>query len=161
MKRNAKQIAMALVPHVRAYLVTKVNAQVWREKMDTWAREELKKFEYKTAARYLEGRGGAGLPARITDPQHTYLMDEADYQLYREEWQYFVDSLNLGLEPDICPALMAEELERKAGNRLLEYGCQLINQPGFNLERLNIRLEWRQEAIDLMCGMACKTGKIK
>ena len=72
MKRNAKQIAMALVPHVRAYLVTKANAQFWREKMDTWARAELAKFEYKTAARWLEGRGGVGLPARITGAQ--YLM---------------------------------------------------------------------------------------
>lgn len=154
---EAKRIAHALVPMASAYLVTEANAQVWREQMDSWDRAELARYEYKTAAKWLQGNR----PTRIVEPKHTYLMDDSDYAEFSRERQIYVDSLNLGLAKGHCPALVAEELCRKAGRILLEEGCRLLGRPGFTVERIYNRLEWTNEALDLFCGMAVSTGKIK
>lgn len=157
MKKDAKKIAVELVPFVKAYLVTKTNAQMWREKMEDWDRKELSSIEYHVDQKWKDR--GRSLE-RITEPKDAWMMSESDFSDYQSERQVYIDSLNLGLETGYCPALVAEDLQRKAERLLLSNGCKLMNSD-LTIDMLVRNMEAYHKAIELMCGMAVSTGLIK
>lgn len=105
--KDVPKIVQRISHQVDAYLTAKAFAMTWREKMDEWDRAELQRFEYKTAARWVEN----GRPERITNPDYTYLMDEVDAKEYYAARQDFINTLKVpGLKDGYCPALVAENL---------------------------------------------------
>lgn len=121
--KQVPQIVKAIGHQVDAYLTAKAFAMAWREKMSEWDKAELQRFEYKTAAEWVD----KGRPERITDPDHTYLMDEEDFAEFLAARQDFVNSLNVpGLKDGYCPALVAENLLVKCEQLLVDSAAEFF-----------------------------------
>jgi hypothetical protein len=57
----------------------------------------------------------------ILDPDHSYLLEDADFQVYFEECNKAREAAHLKVDnPEFCPLLVAEHLQSDAENYLIE-----------------------------------------
>lgn len=156
-KVSAEKMAYDLVPFVQAYLTTKAAAEVLREKVDNWTREELARFEYHTAHEWIE----RGRPERITEPKDTHLMSDDDFRELMNEKHEWHKTIGFGdLEYGCCPALIAESACCDAAHLLINRACEILDN-GATLQDLLCNMKAYHKMIDLLCGMACSTGKVE
>jgi len=149
-------ICETLKPQVRAYLLAKANAQMWREQMDKWDREYLAEINCQIAEHWI-GKGERR--GRITDPDKTYLMSEQDAADYQAERQRYVDSLKIpGLQDGYCPALVAENLQRETEYLIIETAKQFFGEKVTvnNLLCTKGGLDNYHKYIDMLVGMTVK-----
>jgi hypothetical protein len=152
-KLTPADITPAVKHAVRAYLLARAHAELQREKMEAVDRELLAAREWHTAAEWLKGRGGDRLTPTITDPDRIYLMDDSEAVEYYALRQARVDAMGLDLPPDCCPALMAEELERKAARLVVETSAEMVGEDEKFIERLYCRLVHTNRWVDLIVGL--------
>lgn len=145
--QTAHRAAEKLRPMVDAYIVARAHAEAWRARMDDWTRAELAAHEYHRKPDLCERYG---VPERITEPGHDWMMDDDDYAMFSEERQAFVDSLNIeGLKHGHCPALVAESYQRYTADLLLKAAAD--GEPGISAAAR--RPEHRDRAVELLCGL--------
>lgn len=118
---------------VNAYLMRQAHAEMWAERVRAWELKELARFEYFGDPEMTARRG---ISERITDPARVYMLAEPWRSWWYEERQVFVDSLGLGLEPGICPALVAEGEKDKAARALVADAEGLPGLDGLTWERM-------------------------
>jgi hypothetical protein len=81
----------------------------------------------------------------ILEPDHTYLMEDSDFQVYLQETFQERDKAGLKIDnPDFCPLLVAESLLSTAENTLID-----SMEPVTHLEAYRIYGDNRKKFIDL------------
>lgn len=74
----------------------------------------LARHNFQLAERWTKGQSKEQ-PRRILDPDHTYLMSDADFAVYMAEVRQEQEKAGLKTDnPEHCPLLVAEGLERAA-----------------------------------------------
>ena len=151
-----EDVPQALIDKVVDYLALRAMAEVTRQEVDKVQRAVLAEF----AIMGIREHNGS---ERITDPNRTYLCNnEADL-----DWYYRVVDARLrlaGLKPDdmdrdYCPALVAEDRQRKAEWAIIDEAAQMLGvlegKGEFNSALLCAKdgLQKRQEFIDLTVGL--------
>jgi len=86
----------------------------------------------------------------ITNPKHSYLMDDTDFRWYDFECKKAAKAAGLKVsKPDNCPLLEAEEVERIAKNYLIEVMQPIIKMTKDDLLCNKNGLENYAKVIDL------------
>lgn len=111
-------------------LLAMCHAQLMREKMDEIERKMLTRIAYFPEPKWQSMRHPEGMKDRITDPKKTYLMNDSDSEIFHAERQQIVDSMGYNLPKGHCPALVAEDVLRKAEHLLIESA-----EPVFGISR--------------------------
>jgi hypothetical protein len=150
-KETARKASIALRPFVDAVLVATVYAKAERERVDTIARGLLAERVYMVKAEFQDRRGAE----RITEPRYDYLMEDAEMAEYCAKLQAihlangYADAAN-----GKCPALVAENEQRKAERALLDAAGEFV--PGISHETIMNSADCLgnyKKAIDLLTGL--------
>lgn len=157
-----KRSVKTLEGYVNAYLVAHTHAELWRQRMTDWERQELARFEYLADKKWVD-RGRA---ERITDPKYTFMLAQPEaWNMFFEERQYYVDSLKVpGLKHGNCPACMAEGWQRTTETLLIQQAAML---PGLQLtdvtpeKLLRHGLQTYRKMIDLLVGLVVNSPGYK
>jgi hypothetical protein len=145
---------------VNAVLMTTALARAERERIDAIERDILSGAVYMADPDLLH-RHENPKEYRITEPKEVYLMKASDQKDYFEEWQVRIDKLGRKLPKGHCPALIAEDLQRKAEHVLIEAA-----EPVFGVTRDMLwcsanGLENHRKYIDMLCGMVVNLPDFK
>lgn len=135
-------LAEALAPAARAVIMATAHAQLERERMDALDRELI--AFWKPVNQYT------GKP--ITEPKDTWTMAETYWTDYHADRQAKIDAMGYKLARDFCPALVAEEDERKAKRLLLDVAAEFV--PELAADRVAFHLETYRKAVDLLMRIA-------
>lgn len=151
MSKNLKQIADAmsreLFSPVNAYLLAATLAKAERERMDKVDADILD---------FMDVRDDKG--ERITDPRRSYRMTDEYWAAYYAERDKRIREMGYKVPKDHCPALIAEELQRKAEHLILETAAK--HMPELDPNRLLCcGMEKYREAIRLLVGLAVNHPK--
>lgn len=163
MKTNLTRndVTQELIDLVTEYLARRVIAEVTRKEVGVVQRDVLQNLVVMSTARE-HPHGRSILAERITDPSLTYLCrdDEAMVKYYQEvDSRLRVANLkpsSMGL--DYCPALVAEDNQRKAEWAILEEAAKMLDTHT-GTGKLNTALlcfggmAKRQEFLDLTVGL--------
>lgn len=147
MNKNSITAASLLTPEivqaVNTYLLARTCAELKRRQVDAVQRAILAEHPLIDA---LHTPG-----ARITDPQHVYMADDA-------AWPQFYAECNrreraAGIKPsdmpdEYCPALCAEDLQVQAENLILD-----LTAPVMGVSREQLYGENRKRWLELVCGL--------
>lgn len=141
---DLKKWAKKNKPIAEAVLVAKAFADVERERVDAYIRPVFERYDFRYDM--------TGQPERrIENPKCIYLSE--DDKLVEK---YFAECDRVHRENGFdgpeghCPALIAEDLLRKAENILLDELAKLMDVDGFH------SLELRKRALDLALGACLK-----
>lgn len=111
------------------------HTQVTRELVEEYQKDILKRHQFK------HKRTGEV----ITEPKHAYCMSESDLTVYHSECKKAKDERGLTVDanPEACPLLYAEDLEREAKRNLLDVTKPLhgIDYKNFNPKQFNEMVE--------------------
>jgi hypothetical protein len=111
------------------------HTQVTRELVEEYQKDILKRHQFK------HRRTGEV----ITEPKHAYCMSESDLNVYHSECTKARDERGLGVDanPEACPLLYAEDLERQAKRNLLDVTKPLhkIDYKILNIRQFNDLVE--------------------
>jgi hypothetical protein len=141
-KERAKLVSEALTSEVNAVLITRAHAEVMREKIDKVHAEIIDD---------LDIRDDDGNP--IAEPRWYWRMADKYTAEYYAECDRRNREMGYDLEPGFCPALIAEDLQRKAEHNLIAAAAEFFG-PSFTVNNLlccRNGLEKLREAIDLLC----------
>lgn len=154
---NAAEVARKITPEMRraaqVVLLATAHAQMERATIDKLEREILAQGQY-----YAKERDRSqGRLERITDPKHVYLMDleSPEYRDYTARVQQGIRALGYTAQdvPDeYCPALMAEELQRKAERSLVDVCEPLVGLTFDAFFRGPKSIENLRKYLDLLLG---------
>jgi hypothetical protein len=142
-KKNADKVYKAIRGNVETLLIAKAFAMAERERVDAIERQVLAEQLY-----YADGE-------RVTDPKKSYRMDETTFAAYYAKVQAihvkngYADAAN-----GYCPALVAEDLQRKAEHALIEQVREFF--PNVTVNSLLCcanGLERYKKFIDLLIGL--------
>lgn len=111
-----------LTPELRSLIKSVVTTKVWVETV-----HPIVTGYQKAILKEIDATDNEGKP--ITDPRMSYRMDDAKAEIYFARCVEEADKKKLRHEPDCCPLLEAENLERKAKKALGEY--MIPRLPGF------------------------------
>jgi hypothetical protein len=151
---NPQEIAEKLELFVNAYFMAKVFYDAKREQVDEVKREILTTAHYHANPELFDkGR----CPERITEPSQ-------DWMLREDEWDDYFATIKLELgkrdirpddmDPELCPALVAETQKMAAERLLINTAWELCGfEPMRDEPGRSIFGEKRQKFIDLVCGM--------
>ena len=107
-----------------AWAILEAYAQTMRERVDAIEQAALDACPLYEDKRWAESRGK---DRRITEPRYVYLTDlnSPAYFEHMAECKYQQDKqgLRAGLDDNLCPALVAEDVARKSKRDLLLYIC--------------------------------------
>ena len=151
MATQAEQVSLACETAVNAVLLARVYAETKRAQVDAVKREVLAAGQYMVAPD--QRRDDA--PERIADPMFDWLMTTVDFAAYcitcdKIERERGIKPADMPVEH--CPALVAEDVQRKAQHVLLECAGEAMGQPKF-AELVTRSLDGYEKAIDLLCRM--------
>jgi hypothetical protein len=130
-------------------------AQCKREQVDAYIKPIFDLFDFYPS----EDMVAHGVPReRITDPERLYMTDleGADYKRFLKECDKEHRAHGFPGPKGHCPALVAEDLQRKAEHALLLAGGEL-----FGVDFTVTHGETRQKAIDLLLGATLKAWSEK
>lgn len=88
----------------------------------------------------------------ILDPKDSYLMSDVDFEFYHDKVKELNDAAGFKVKnPELCPLLVAESVERDATHEMLKAFEPLA---GIKYESLCGSLEWYKKATELYLGLA-------
>jgi len=138
--KDVERLSKTSRPFVDAWLIAKAHAELTREKIDGIKREVLDFID----ARDEEGN-------RITDPKSDYRLPEGAWRGYLDELHKRYVAAGYKVEQDYCPALIAEDVLRKAEHLLIDHAGPTF---GFTVDNLICSgLKNYRKFIDLTVGL--------
>jgi hypothetical protein len=109
------------------------------------------KFEIAPEWRERDQRHGREERIYIDKPENMYLCSENDFNIYFKELNLMYERVNLKpSQPDFCPLLEAESLQRDAERAAIEYICPLLN---FDPEQVFYSLKTYKSILDILKGL--------
>jgi hypothetical protein len=148
--RTAREMSLALVPQVNAYLLARTVAEARRDEVDATKRRLLAEGHYFTSAKWAPR-----MPVkRILSPDGDWLMDDEQAKGYYAALDAAHKAAGYDLEPGHCPALVAEHVQTQAEWALIEAAQKWF--PEVTNDRLLCGtkttggVETRQQYIDLL-----------
>ena len=136
-------VAKALTPAVNLVLVTMAHAELVREEVDGYAREVL------AAGNYTSSYTGE----RITEPKDAWTMGDDAFPDYHAKVDAKVRAAGYDVPPDYCPALIAEEEQRRAERALIDASKPFFGVTTEDLLGCRKGLEKHRKFLDLLIGL--------
>lgn len=132
--RKLPKITPEMISITEAYLVAKAHTETIRAIVEPLQKRVLEDGQYPAINEYVvEERSKP-----VLNPDNTFLMSDADFQEYMFKTRELYEAAGLHTEnPDECPLLVAENLERQAKRAMLEVATEQIIRsrvPGFDLD---------------------------
>lgn len=150
-KQNARKVAKALTANVNALILTRAVAEVERKRVDAITAQVLAEDVYMA-------EDHDGKEYRITEPSKAWHMNDADAERFYGKLNAIHLAAGFAKAADgFCPALVAENLQLEAEWALISAAEEFF--PGVTNNQLLCGtekkggLEFRQEYIDLLCGL--------
>lgn len=118
-------------------------------------------YETEDVAKRLEKRGGDGIPKRILDPNHTYMMDlETDFQHFLD--LVYPEYVKAGIADkrgrEYIPEAESKDLYYEAMKQLVDYGIDIIPDAFGEKETLRKAVQmikYRDQVLDLVLRLEC------
>lgn len=119
MKFNKSMITADMKKAAELVFVAMAWTETVRPIVEGYQRLILEDMQAPVAATWSERvRGDQKI---ITNPEHTYLMEEGDFAIYLARTKEERDQAGLHVDNDVfCPLLVAEDMQRKAERVLVE-----------------------------------------
>ena len=134
----------AMKTAARAAFLSMAYTDTIRPIVEGYQKEILDFYQWAIAPEWADRRGNK--ETIILDPDRTYLLTEDDFALYMKECAVAMDKAGLTVDnPEHCPLLIAQDLQRTAENVLIE-----TMEPITGLKAKDIyKLEHRAKLLDL------------
>lgn len=147
MKQKTKVIepSPALIDAAKLLFIAMAHTQTVRPVVVGHQRKVLQENKYPYAAKYadLHQQG-----SYVNDPIQTYLMSDADFADYCAKVYALNEAAGLHVEdPETCPLLIAENLERQARDSMIKESEMLC--PGFDVSLCYNNMENLDKYTDL------------
>lgn len=115
-RTNAKEraIAKSLTPLVNVVLLSTAHAQLLREEINAIGKQILESRNYQ-----VDGR-------RITEHADAWLLEDGTLSDYRSRMACLIRAAGHVVPDGFCPALMAEEFQRKAERALVDASTEFF-----------------------------------
>lgn len=120
MSYNIVPLTPELKSCIKAYVLARLNVEILHSIVKGYQAEILKEIKAVSEE--------TGEP--ITDSEYTYLMDDNQFEIYLQRCDEEAAKRGFKHEPDCCPLLEAETIERQCKRELCE--CLLPMIPGYD-----------------------------
>ena len=131
-----------------AVCMAQAYAQLERERVDAYVLPIFQRYNFQYGHEITRGQYKGPIPT----PNELYLCEEEELiKDYYEECDKAHREHGFTGEHGYCPALVADEVRRKAENAFLRLGCEL-----FGLDDLPHMTEHRKKMLDLLLGACLK-----
>ena len=112
--------------------------------VESYQKEIINFYQFEVSPEWIEKGKPKG---KITKSSEMYLATEKDFQLYLKESVIAREKAGLKVEdPEHCPLLVAQNIQRIAENILMDTMEALT---GINSEKVNFKLDLRKNYLDL------------
>ena len=138
--QQARAMSTALMPIVNTVLLARAHHGVMAERVDKIQRALIADEKPTTED---------GEP--ITEPRLLYLMEESQWAGFYAKLDQRIRAAGFNVQPGYCPALMAEELVRKAEHAMVDQAAEYI--PELTHENLMRNFSKYKEALSLIIGL--------
>lgn len=152
----AKRPHPEFIAAAEAVLMAKAYVETLRPVVEGYQRKILNEHHWHIAKKWVDMGEDDEV---ITDPNHTYLMEDEDFKEYLRLIRIEQDKAGLKTDnPDHCPLLVAEHLESQAKHVLIEEAESIT---GISFDDIMRKFSLYNQYVDLLLSLAVSTGKVK